>query len=251
MRAFTLHRPGRASVLAGAGTILLVLTLLGCVERDVAHVVYLKPDGSLTWTILEREARSNADDPAERQREETDFLLSRQVGSNHLATALTQLGAHRVRTVRLRDERPFAIWTEGTFRSATELIDCLLTELDLTGSSRLELAPAEGRLDIRIDLPDPEADIGPELTPEIEELLLLDTFAIRLTEGRFLEAVGFELSEDGTEAVPFDLAGELEQETLASDDAAGDEESSEGDAGQPQRPADAVEYRLVWERPAV
>ena len=48
----------------------------GCLAADTSHVLYLRPDGAVTWAVLERDVRSRDDDPLVRAREESEFLAA-------------------------------------------------------------------------------------------------------------------------------------------------------------------------------
>lgn len=228
------HASNHCHVILLAGLVMAALVTGACVEREVTQVVYLRPDGSATWTILEREVRSTADDHLKRESEETEYRHSRLEGGNPLTSSLDLLGAHELRTVWLRHERPFAVWTEGSFSSIASLADRLMLELGVVGTAELILGDSTAALEIRVDRLATESRLATWSPSGVEELLLADRFTISLTKGRFVEAIGLELSSDGTEAIPIEPEDPDENGTGMDHVAAA--------------PGPELIYRLVWER---
>lgn len=224
---------------------LMLLTLLtaGCILRDVTQVLYLRPDGSATWTILEQNVRSDAEEPSKRLSEEEAYRASRLEPVNQLVTSLELLGASDARTVWIRSERPFIVWSQGSFASVASLAQAVMNQLDVVGACRLELDNGSGRLEIRIDQAatvqlhqsdGASTETSAESAPDsglgaLEEMLIAERLTVRLTEGRFTEAVGFKLDDEAVEATPL----EPDSEAWTS-------------STEPEAEPGEIVYRLAW-----
>ena len=117
-------------LLVGAG---LALVLAACVLKTTRHTVYLEPDGSVVWTVLEEDVHSDARTAVDRRKEECDWLAAVHAGEHGVARGLALLGGDPVSRV-LRSERPFVVWTEARFDSFEELATRLVS--DLQGSQQ-------------------------------------------------------------------------------------------------------------------
>lgn len=191
-------------------TVLLALAaaalLTGCLAKETTHTLYLDTDGSLTWTVLEKEIRSVADDPAERVAEEQEYLELFAREDHPVAAALRRLGGE-ISTRSLRAERPYATLTEARFENVAALGDTVAAALGVPGRAVLEtIGHADGRVERRLrvvlELPEEEDDL---LGDDDEILLALveepEAYRIVLagdpsTTVRFTEARGFTLEAD-------------------------------------------------------
>ncbi len=191
--------------------ILAALALLalasGCLVRESHHTLYLAEDGSVTWTVLERDVRSDEREPADREREEQQYLAEVRAERHLAARALDGLWPRRLETVLLRAERPFRVHTTARFDDAAELVERGLRRLELRGDVWIEHGEGWSRIVIEVRPEDLEQLTGEEQqTPELLALLLdVDHFEIRLAEGEFIDARGFELRDGGTLAVPIEV----------------------------------------------
>ena len=185
-----------------APIVAVALLATGCLVKDSYHTLYLNPDGSLTWDVLEREIRSDHRDPAERAGEEREFL-ERVRRQDHLAArSLDTLWPREVESHLLRGQRPYAVHTAAEFRDVERLFRNVLDELDVRGKVTVERDAMQTRFVIAFRPEDLEIEDEEEPQTLMLALTEADEFRIRLTEGKFLDAAGFELSEDDTLAVP-------------------------------------------------
>lgn len=179
--------------------IVIAAVLAGCIVGESSHRIYVQPDGAVQWVVLERELRSNADTAEKRAAEEAQ-LVDRVLMDDHpVRSAFELLGAQDCRSELLRDRRPYAVWTEARFRSVEELVHELLYLLGVRGEVDFTTVDGIARLQVCLS-----ADQEDEVVDETVLHLAadLEDYRIVLTEGRFVEAVGFELEEDGRVAVP-------------------------------------------------
>jgi hypothetical protein len=168
----------------------------GCLQREVTHTIYLGPSG-VVWSAIERDIRSDESQPADRFREEHDFVLAAGAGAHPIAKALQRLGGRSVATTWLRRDRPYSIMTEARFADARELVQAILRELQAQGDVTLMADGCQTKLAIRVDL----ASV-PESRGDDELLTDLGAYRFVLSEGRFVSADGFLVEDDGAVAVP-------------------------------------------------
>lgn len=201
-----------------------LLLATGCLKKETFHTIYLNPSGSLTWNVLEENVRG--DEPG--SVEERQVLADVKRGAYPMTLGLLAAGAARAETRLLRAERPFLVLTEGRFHSverlAREVFEVLCDESEV----RLTAGPDGRRLELEC-LPAEE----PWMDEDDPRWWLLDSdgdFEIRLTHGRFVEAAGFEIIDDG-EAVRL-----LQDEEDEEDE---DEQSVE-------EPRERLRWSLTW-----
>jgi hypothetical protein len=186
--------------LPAAALLSAALTSGACIVSDTTHRLYLSPSGSLAWTALEMDVRSTESDPPARAREEQDWRQLADRGLLPVAEALRALGADDVSTRLLRSERPYAALTEARFARVDAVIGRAFDELSIHGRVSLDVRGGRSTLDIRIDLSSlDEGGVNPDspIRALFEER---DRYSFVLTDGRFVEAVGFEIREDGVVA---------------------------------------------------
>lgn len=188
----------------------LAASAAGCIVTErTEHVLYLEPDGAVTWTVIEHELRSDADEPAARRQEEADYLAAVAAGTQPIADSLRRLGGRSLVSYLARDRRPYTTWTEARFDSVAELADALLAELGVPGGAVLTHEGDLHRLEVELWLPDETASVEDDgddvflpLADAVEDHRLV------LTAGSFVEARGFHLEDDGRAAVVEKLSDE-------------------------------------------
>lgn len=174
------------------------LVLTGCLEKVTTHTLYLNADGRLTWQVLERDIRSDSEDPAERDAEEREYVELFSLGRHDVAEALRLLGPDSLDAVMLRDTRPYTTMTTARFPAVDALARELLYHFDLPGTVEYETSGEERRLTVRIDAEEADEADG---EGDVDVLFWeADSYQLFLTDGVFTEAVGFELSDDGRSA---------------------------------------------------
>ena len=188
-----------------------------CLVGETTHTLYLDPSGSVIWVVLEKEMRSDADDPQERDGEEANYIDHAFRGEHPIGRALQALFPRSSRTRVLRSQRPFTVVTEAHYDRLDHLAVDLLRGLGGVGTAELRMEGAEMLLELTVDV-----DATEECDDEGEEVLhpLLadpDDYRIVLTSGRFVDAVGFELQSHDTVAVPQELEEDELQEQMDDD----------------------------------
>ena len=177
-----------------------------CLNHNDRHTFYLDPDGSVTWTVVQEEIRSDAADKLDRIREEREFLEAVDGGRHPVAGAFGQLGALSVKTQLVRAERPYTVVTEARFESIARALDEFLNRLDLVAEARLEAEDDRMRLTFSYREGEGQTD-GSDDDELVESLLgVHETYRFVLTEGKFLEAEGFRLEADDTAAVLLEVS---------------------------------------------
>lgn len=191
------HRP------AGLAALLPVLGLAffsaGCLVKDTATTFCLEPNGAVTWTVLETNIHGTGDTPAERQREEDEFMAAVNDGRHPNAAAFAALGGCDIRTEVVSAHWPFAVRTEARFPDIAEAFQRFFDQTgELHATSRLERHGDQTTWSITVEY-DPDAPQADSQDSETVPASLLDddepVFFIR--HGQFVEAVGFDISDDG------------------------------------------------------
>jgi hypothetical protein len=184
-----------------AGTILVMLLGGGCLQREVTETWYLDPSGAVTWSVIEREVRSDAQDALDRQNEEEAYWMSVQRDDHPVGRGLRLLDPVAIRTIPWRREAPFTVVTEARFPSIELLGRRLIERLGWPASSVVVRAD-----DVRtwtLTLRDPQtAGDSDHFDDDLMAIAGdLDQLRVVLTAGRFQDAVGFTISADARVAV--------------------------------------------------
>ena len=175
----------------------LVLFLAsGCIQSEIKHMLYLDPDGALTWIILETDIHSNCDKPEDRVKEEMCFGNDLTLGKYDKLLAFLALGPLTLNHQILRMEAPFAVWTEARFVSIEWLMHNLAEQSALPIESRLSKEGDEVHFEVvffpaLLQEDDDRAEIFIPLFSDPED------YQIFLTRGRFTAAQGFHISQNG------------------------------------------------------
>lgn len=178
----------------------LALLLAACVLKTTLHTLYLEPDGSVVWTVLEQDVHSNEQTAADRRQEECDWLAAAQLGEHGVARGLAWLGGDPVTRV-LRSERPFVVWTEARFASVEELATRLVNDLRLPARLDIERGADAAGFTFELDLAAAEGMDSSD-NPLIDLLDGIENTRFVLPEGEFVSAEGFELDEERRTARP-------------------------------------------------
>jgi len=192
------------AIAALLGFVLVPLT--GCREDNSSHVIYIEPDGHVTWRVIQDLMRSDKDDVAERLAEEEEWLDEVDAQEQGWGEILDSFGADEIEQTYLRDTRPYTVVTRATYDNLGDLVvrvDAYCDEDD--NVTTLE------RHDDRWTMTTVVA-IDPDEWEHIEDghvwVLTMIEAQIAASQGRFTEAVGYEISEDGAIATPLPLTPE-------------------------------------------
>jgi hypothetical protein len=187
--------------LASAAIVLVSCGFTGCLVKDTSHTLYLSPDGSVVWSVLERDVRSAEEDGSKRWNEERQFLDGVVSGRHPIDLGLQALGAERTSVRLLRAERPYAVLTDARFARIDRVIQSFFDALRLDGRASLEWSGSRATLWVTLDIPEDESAAGDGHDTPIASLVDdLDRYRIVLTDGEFAAAEGFEILENGSQA---------------------------------------------------
>ncbi|MBI2841220.1 MAG: hypothetical protein HYX75_23120 [Acidobacteria bacterium] len=188
--------------LAIAGVVSLLVLTTGCFRQETLHSLYISPCGGVRWMIVEKDVRSDASGEEAQRNEEQRWLAQTRNGDHPVAEAFRALGPSSVTWRIVRDTRPFVVVTEAEFGGIDELGQSFLDQLGMRGQSELATADGGFRWTLTVfpseDQPE-SADDSP-----VTHLLVdaAESYCIIVEEGRFIDAVGFDLSEGSTVARP-------------------------------------------------
>lgn len=188
-------------IIAGTTLTASILVCASCLTRETLHDLYVDPDGSVVWTVTEHRIRSTADVEADRRAEEHAYLEAVGAEEHAVARALWRIGARRVFSTVVRDERPYSVVTEGSFDGLDEALGRFFAGLGLVHEIDLHRSP-DGVVRLDLTLWDSEAAPGEPPSDEALSPLIddLEGYRFVLTRGVFVEAVGFALASDDTVA---------------------------------------------------
>jgi len=191
------HRP--ASLAALLAVLSLAFFSAGCLVKDTETTFCLEPNGTVTWTVLETNIHGTGDTPAERQREEDEFMAAASSGKHPNAAAFAAIGGLDIRTDVVSARWPFAVITEARFPDISQAFQRFFDQAgEIQGTSRLERHGDRTTWSMTIEC-DPDAPQTGSDTSEGTPASLFDddqpVFFIR--HGQFVEAVGFDISDDG------------------------------------------------------
>jgi hypothetical protein len=171
----------------------LVLAAAACIQKDERNVLYLQPDGSAVWTILETDVRSDADNASDRASEEAEYRRVMLSNPTPLVALLTSLGGRQASRTILKDTVPFEVHSSANFDG----LDVLLENLCAAGS-RFCVASIHDEGRRRVLTLEMQGPLDPP-APEQDALVdALTDLTIVLVEGRFVEASGFILDGNRT-----------------------------------------------------
>lgn len=194
---------GLAVVLLGAG-------VSSCLLQEVTHTLLLEADGSVTWTVYQKDIRSDGKTQVDRDREEGEFWDQARLDEHPVAAGLREIGGMDLQTTFLRDRRPYSLRTTARFDSLARVFESLLVSLDVPGKVEVVEDGDGTTLLVRVDLSNPDKAHPSEAVTA----LIADGNAWRivLAEGRFVKATGFTLEDANTAATLDDVKDEtLEQ----------------------------------------
>jgi len=171
----------------------------GCLIKDTTETIYLEPDGSVTWTVLEKDVRSGEKTATARAREDTDYIAAATAERHPIALAFSRLDPMDVRTQILRAERPYAVLTVARFTRLDVLMERFAETIGSTATSVLDRH--DGVVTWTWTVSDDDGAPAQEQDKGVDALG--DSFEhcrFVLSAGRFVSAEGFELSDDKREA---------------------------------------------------
>jgi hypothetical protein len=175
-----------ARMLAAIAVVWLASLGTGCIEKDMRSVIYLNSDGSLTWTVLETDVRSNSEKPAERVQEEADYRRTMLSNPTPLVLLFESLGGRHVSRTVLKDTVPFEVHTSAEF----DRIDVLFERVCAAASFVCVAGVTSdgGRTTLTVEMVSELEGPGSEAEALTDAL---GTPKFVLVEGRFVEASGF------------------------------------------------------------
>lgn len=179
-----------------------------CIESDTRATMTVSPDGSVRWTVMKRDIRSDGATAEERQREEREYMAKVERADHGEALAFRLLGATDVRTRIVSDEWPFAHVTEGRFGDLGQAWARWLELQRLNGESSCRREGNRVTWTAVFEEPNGDSEDGDKDTEAGRSLFDLfgdDGPVIFLQGAQFVAARGFTLDDDGRLARPQEL----------------------------------------------
>jgi hypothetical protein len=164
----------------------------GCLAKDETNTWYLDAAGSVTWSVIEKDVRSDADTAADRAREESTYIDAVRAGTHPKAQAFEALDAREVRAQIVRAVVPFTVVTHARFDSLAALGQGLLQRMGLAGTS---VMTREGPIATwTLSARNPHRG---DAEPASDNDVSFDKLSVVLVTGRFVSAEGFTLGDGG------------------------------------------------------
>jgi hypothetical protein len=187
----------------------LAIAPLGCIIDETTHVVYLEPDGSVTWRVLQDLVRSDKEAPRERLSEEERFVDGVDTADDSWSKTFAEMGATEVDAWYLRDRRPYSLVVEARFEGLDEVTEALAEQTE--AEMQVSLVQDGDLFHYTLTVPPPAEA---EDADDVEDAWQWAQHRFRLVtaRGRFVQARGFAISADGAVAVPRRLTEEEVQE---------------------------------------
>jgi hypothetical protein len=183
----------------------VLLPLAGCKDDETRHLIYIEPDGSVTWRTIEDLVRSDEDDPRKRLAEEEKWVDKTLDHEEGWSAIMQGLGAREIQQWFLRDTRPYTVVTEATFDDMRDVVERadVYCEAD-ENQTTLERDGDRWTLTTTVETTDETWKYIADAAGHVWILTMLES-RIVASQGRFIEAEGFELSNDGVIATPLPL----------------------------------------------
>lgn len=175
----------------GLAAMTTLLASAGCLEMEKAHTLYVAADGTVTWTVVEKDVRSDDRDPAKAAAEEHDYLMRARAGHHPVANAFIRVSAVNVTTHIIRDRRPFTVVTTAQFPSLQVLGQALIDATGLDASSELSDEGAQRRWTLTI-----RSDEAAEGATEDLTTLFDEPWHVVLERGRFVDAQNVRIAHE-------------------------------------------------------
>jgi hypothetical protein len=159
-----------------------------CLVKETSNTLYLDGDGSVTWSILDRNVRSGDDD-------ERMYFSAVQRDEHDVARGFRTLNARDVSTTILRAVRPYSVLTEARFAGLDLLGQVILDRLRARGTSTM-VRNADGSVTWRLAVEGMFSEPSHDEVDSVSGVFAGDRVTVILTEGQFLAAEGFKISGD-------------------------------------------------------
>jgi hypothetical protein len=184
-----------------AALFLLALSSAGCLVKEKSDTLCLEPDGSVRWTIVERDIHAVADTPADRMREESEFMGLVARDEHDAAVAFRALGGTDIRTLILSADWPFAVSTEARFADLGRLWQRYFDLAGVHATSRLLRDGNRTTWTLVVDS-DQTTDTSGDKDSKSLSAMTEQEFApvLMMRHGEFVDASGFIVDDDGRTA---------------------------------------------------
>jgi len=187
--------------------IAIAATLLtaACLQKDTTSTIYLRPDGSFDWAILEQNVRSDERDESARLAEEAKYVDAVSRGDSGMVNSLLALGAQDVHVRWLRGTRPYGVMIDARFDSLASVFDRLLAPCEVPYESAITKTEGVTTWRLRIDVGPEDSRLeqggGEDCGDSLNGLTDALEVTIVLESGTFTAATGFIIKGTDTAAV--------------------------------------------------
>ena len=181
------------------------LLTAACLQKDTTSTIYLRPDGSFDWVILEQNVRSDERDESARLAEEARYVDAVSRGELDTVNGLLALGAESVQVRWLRSRRPYAVMTDARFDNLAGVFDRVLAPCEVPYASAITETDGVTTWRLRIDVGPEGSHLdqggGEGCGDGLDGLTDALEFTIVLESGTITAATGFIIKGTDTAAV--------------------------------------------------
>ncbi len=196
------HGPMRSAALAAVVGIAMLSG--GCLVKDTTATLCLEPDGSVTWTVIERNIHATGDAPADRQREEEEFMAEVAADRHPNAVAFRDMGGTDARTDVISSRWPFAVLTEARFPDIARVVQNYFDRAGMKVESTLRRDGTRTTWTLVLDMSDETESGGSDASGSLDAMPDAELPIVVIQHGQFIDATGFDISDDGRLARPQD-----------------------------------------------
>ncbi len=177
-----------------AAVVALTALCAGCLKQDSTVTWFVEPGGQVTWSILEKDVRSDAQAASDREIEETQYVSTVRSNAHPAAMGLTRLGASGLKVTLIHDRAPFTVLTEGGFSGLDELGRRMIMRFGLSGQS--DIVRDGDTWTWNLTVSDPNTSNGDDADGAEFAALMGDRLQVALRRGHFISATGFALDDE-------------------------------------------------------
>ena len=171
----------------------LLVAASACIQSDNTVTLFLDPNGPVTWSILERNIRSDSRNRDERLTEQSQFNVAARAHQHPAMTGLMRLAASDIKDTILQDKPPYSVMTEGRFRNLEELGRRLFVTYGIQGTSVVNRDGEKWIWTLTVEVA--PSEFSEQDTAELQALVG-QKIHVALREGEFVQADGFSINED-------------------------------------------------------
>jgi hypothetical protein len=169
-----------------------VIPLTGCLQKDTSTTIYVRDDGTVEWSVLDRDVRSDEEDAGKRAEEERTYIDAILGWTDDLTKGFAALGGTNIRSVVFRDRAPFSTRRSADFEHLNQIWERAFKSCQIPHGLELKTdgVVTTWTMVVQVD-PAPESPDTCDSKAISAVLSDSDHLRIMLESGKFVSATGF------------------------------------------------------------